>query len=175
MSFRILGLIVIVTAATACGSENKPPPRAAADPIAAAPRPAPAPPPAPPSSSAGLTVSKDIRDACKLPESRAYFAYKSSKIRSEDRPFLKELATCFTTGALANREMKLVGHADPRGSEAFNLQLGKERAEAVKLAMVSLGMRANQLATGSRGKLDATGSDEVGWAKDRRVEAAIVQ
>jgi len=35
------------------------------------------------------------------------------------------------------------------------------------------GLSAAKIATTSRGKLDATGSDEAGWAKDRRVDVVL--
>jgi peptidoglycan-associated lipoprotein len=69
--------------------------------------------------------------------------------------------------------MQLVGHADPRGSDTYNYALGQRRAESVKLAMLGLGMQSSQVSASSRGKQDAIGSNEAGWAKDRRVEAKL--
>jgi len=126
--------------------------------------------PTPPPS---VVVSEDIQKACGLPEPKAYFAYKSSKLRSHDQSFLKSLARCFTAGPLQKRQIQLVGHADPRGSEAYNYVLGQRRAESVKVAMLGLGMQTGQISTSSRGKQEAVGSNEVGWAKDRRVEARL--
>jgi peptidoglycan-associated lipoprotein len=69
--------------------------------------------------------------------------------------------------------MQLVGHTDPRGTEAYNHALGQQRANSVKIAMLSLGLKSSQIAASSRGKQDAAGYDEAGWARDRRVEAKL--
>lgn len=170
--------ISFLLALAACSSEAKPPPRAA---VAAAvqetPPPAPTPraPAAPPPAATALKVSDDIRSACGLSDQEARFAYNSSKLRPQDQQFLQKLGDCFSRGPLAKRRIRLVGHADPRGSEQYNFALGRQRAESVKLAMLQRGLSSQQVATESRGKLDATGRDEASWALDRRVEASLLQ
>jgi peptidoglycan-associated lipoprotein len=69
--------------------------------------------------------------------------------------------------------MKLVGHADPRGDDEYNMVLGGQRADHVSDALTRKGMGADKLAATSRGELDARGQDEGGWSKDRRVEVMI--
>ena len=86
---------------------------------------------------------------------------------------MKKLADCFSTGPLKGRELRLVGHADPRGEEEYNMVLGGRRADNVKTAIAAQGLSAAKIATTSRGKLDATGSDESSWAKDRRVDVVL--
>ena len=86
---------------------------------------------------------------------------------------LTKLATCFTTGPLKGREMRLVGHADNRGEDDYNMLLGQKRADNVKGAIVAAGMTAAKALTTSRGELDATGSDEPSWSKDRRVDIVL--
>jgi peptidoglycan-associated lipoprotein len=51
--------------------------------------------------------------------------------------------------------------------------LGAERAEGVKNFIVGLGVPVSSLSTSSRGKLDANGTDEAGWANDRRVDIEV--
>jgi peptidoglycan-associated lipoprotein len=77
------------------------------------------------------------------------------------------------TGPLKGRSMRLVGHADPRGNEEYNMALGGRRADNVASAIASAGMDSARMATSSRGKMDATGTDEAGWAKDRRVDIML--
>jgi len=160
-----------------CSSEAKAPPRAAAAPIAhQAPAPAPAPAPLPaPKPATALQVSEDIQSACALPASRAHFGYNSARVRAQDERFLEQLTQCFTRGPLAQKKLRLVGHADPRGSAEYNFALGRERAASVKTAMSRLGMPQQQVSTESRGKLDAIGTEETSWARDRRVVASLVQ
>ena len=71
--------------------------------------------------------------------------------------------------------MRLVGHADNRGEEDYNMLLGQRRADNVKGAVVSAGMTAAKTLTTSRGELDATGADEATWSKDRRVDIVLGQ
>ncbi len=51
--------------------------------------------------------------------------------------------------------------------------LGGRRADNVKNFLVSVGLPNPQVMTTSRGEMDATGTDEAGWAKDRRVDVVL--
>ena len=53
--------------------------------------------------------------------------------------------------------------------------LGNSRADAVGGFLRSKGMDNGKIATTSRGELDATGTDEPGWARDRRVDLMLGQ
>jgi peptidoglycan-associated lipoprotein len=163
--------------ATACASD--PPPAPAAPTATAAPS---TPPPPPPKAlekpgdiptQSNINISDEIRKACGITDTEAFFAYDSANVRPGDKAVLKKLADCFSTGPLKGREMRLVGHADPRGEEEYNMVLGGRRADNVKSAIAAEGLSAAMIATTSRGKLDATGSDEASWAKDRRVDIVL--
>lgn len=69
-----------------------------------------------------------------------------------------------------NRGVNLVGHTDSRGTPEYNLALSDKRAQAVKRRMVALGVSDEKLIPVPRGELDATGTDESSWERDRRVE-----
>lgn len=159
----------------ACGSDP-PPPAVAPDPVAPPPA---ALPPAPPEkvgdvpSKSNINISEDIRKACGITDAEAFFAYDSANVRPQDKAVLTKLATCFTSGPLKGRQMRLVGHADPRGDEEYNMSLGNRRADNVKNAIVDAGLAAAQVATTSRGEMDATGTDEASWEKDRRVDVLL--
>ena len=146
--------------------------------------PAPAPAPAPAANNpkpdddpkkSNINISDEIRKACGITDAEAFFAYDSANVREQDKAVLAKLATCFTTGPLKGREMRLVGHADNRGEEDYNMSLGQNRADNVKGAIVSAGMTAAKALTTSRGELDATGSDDASWQKDRRVDIVLGQ
>jgi peptidoglycan-associated lipoprotein len=149
----------------ACGSDP-PPPAAAPDPVAPPP---PAAPPVPPEKAgdvptrSNINISEDIKKACGITDAEAFFAYDSANVRPQDKAVLTKLATCFSTGPLKGRQMRLVGHADPRGDEEYNMTLGNRRADNVKNAIVDAGLAAAQVATTSRGEMDATGTDEASW------------
>jgi peptidoglycan-associated lipoprotein len=172
------GLIVLFLAVGACSDEKKPP----VAPVASA-----APAPSSPIASANnpkpdddatrgnLNISDEIRKACGLTDSEAFFAFDSAHVRPQDEAILKKLASCFSTGALKGREMRLIGHADPRGSADYNLALGGKRADNVKSVIAKQGLDSGKIATTSRGAMDATGTDETSWAKDRRVDVTAGQ
>jgi peptidoglycan-associated lipoprotein len=120
-----------------------------------------------------VAISDDVRKACGLTESDAYFAFDSDHVRPQDKRVLHALADCFVSGPLKNRQMSLVGHADPRGTEDYNLALAGRRADNVKSIMVAESMNASRVSTTSRGAMDAKGTNEGSWAEDRSVDVTI--
>ena len=43
----------------------------------------------------------------------------------------------------------------------------------MKVFVIGLGLPVDKVTTSSRGKLDASGTDEAGWANDRRVDIEV--
>ena len=128
--------------------------------------------------SPSLAVSADIAAACGLrtPASPTpKFEYDQDELTADDRAVLDQLATCLTTGALKGKSVLMIGRADPRGTEEYNLGLGSRRAHSVQQYLARLGVGAPQLAVTTRGALDATGSDEATWKADRRVDVQLQQ
>jgi peptidoglycan-associated lipoprotein len=117
-----------------------------------------------------IAVSEDVRRACGISDAEAYFAFDSAYVRPNDRMVLDKLAKCFDSGPLKGRTMQLVGHADPRGDDNYNLALGGSRADSVKKFITGEGLSSSKVMTSSRGEMDATGTDEASWARDRRVD-----
>lgn len=101
------------------------------------------------------------------------FDFDNSGLLPEDRSALAEVAKCVTTGPLRGRALRLVGRADTRGEAEYNLVLGEHRAGSVRSYLKGLGVDDRKLAETSRGKLDATGRDEEGWRRDRRVDIML--
>ena len=175
-------LLVVLTAAIGC-SKDKAKPTTPKQPDTTATAPKPDDKPAPPIGgdqqvSPGLAVSPDIAAACNLKVSadvvNPTFDYDKDELLASDRAILDQIATCLSTGALKGRKVQLVGRADPRGTEEYNLGLGSKRANSVGQYLGRLGVAAAQLAETSRGALDASGTDEAGWKKDRRVDIVLV-
>ncbi|MBX3128972.1 MAG: OmpA family protein [Polyangiaceae bacterium] len=170
--------LLISSLALACGSDPKPPPTGPTggtdDPNASAlvgqtdnKKPGDDP------SQSQINISEEIKKACGISDADAFFAFDSANIRAQDHKVLGQLATCFTSGPLAGRQMRLVGHADPRGDEDYNLVLGGRRADNVKGFIVKKGLDDARAETTSRGEMDATGTDEASWARDRRVDIVL--
>ena len=101
------------------------------------------------------------------------FDYDSRILPPDAQAVSKRLAGCVSTGTLKGAKVLLTGHCDPRGEYEFNMVLGAERAENVKTLLTSLGVPDSKVTTSSRGKLDANGTDEASWARDRRVDVEI--
>jgi peptidoglycan-associated lipoprotein len=120
-----------------------------------------------------LNIDELIRKACGISDAEAYFAYDSANVKPEYRAVLKKLAVCFSTGQLKDKTMLLVGHADKRGDENYNLTLGGQRADNVKKVISAEGLSSDKIETSSRGEMDSTGEDEAGWSKDRRVDVKL--
>jgi len=99
---------------------------------------------------------------------RVYFAFDDSALSEETRRSLQETAARLQREP--GRRFVLMGHADPRGSVEYNLALGHRRAQAVLNYLTALGVARDQLAASSAGSEYASGEDEAGWARDRRVE-----
>jgi len=176
LNLKTLGLAVVLGSVVACGSENKPPPAAPSGnteaPIAT-PAPAPSPKPDDDATKGQINISDEIRKACGISDAEAYFDFDSANVQPNARATLAKLAKCFTDGPLKGRKMNLVGHADPRGEEEYNIVLGGRRADNVKHTLSGLGLPDSQATTTSRGEMDATGTDEASWAKDRRVDIVL--
>jgi peptidoglycan-associated lipoprotein len=161
----------------ACGGDP-PAPKTAADapsppPPAASPR-LPEKAPDSPTASA-VRISDEIVKACGISEPDAYFAFDSANLRPDDVRVLGQVSTCFISGPLKGRVLKMVGHADPRGDSDYNMTLGQSRADAVATYMRGKGMDKSKSESTSRGAMDATGTDEPSWARDRRVDMLLGQ
>ncbi len=126
--------------------------------------------------SPGLAISPDILAACgikAITSGSPKFDYDKDELTPEDRTVLDQIATCLMTGALKGKTVALIGRADPRGTEEYNLGLGSRRAHSVHQYLARLGVGEPQLAVTTRGALEATGTDEAGWQQDRRVDVQL--
>ncbi|MBS1120505.1 MAG: peptidoglycan-associated outer rane lipoprotein [Deltaproteobacteria bacterium] len=127
--------------------------------------------------SPSLAVSTDIATACglKIPAAAATPKFETDEdaLTPDDRAVLDQIATCLTTGALKGKTVALIGRADPRGTEEYNLGLGSRRAHSVSQYLGRLGVGAPQMAVTTRGALEASGTDESTWKQDRRVDIQL--
>lgn len=74
-----------------------------------------------------------------------------------------------------NYRLRVVGHADERGSREFNQYLGRRRARAVSELLTAAGVAPEQLELVSHGEDDPreVGASEDIWAANRRVEIVV--
>ena len=125
-------------------------------------------------TSGSIHIDDKITKACgDLPT--AHFAFDSSEVSGDAAAALDALARCFVTGPLKGKGMKLIGHADPRGETEYNFGLGQKRAGSVADFLAKKGLEQPRMATSSKGELEATGTDEQGWARDRKVDILLAE
>lgn len=123
-----------------------------------------APPPPPP-------VAKPAPKPAPAPRSFiVFFDWNSATIRSDARRVLQTAAGhAKSAGAVT---INLEGHADRSGPASYNNKLSLRRAQAVRDALVSMGMSASSISLVGRGESDplVRTADGVREPRNRRVE-----
>ena len=136
---------------------------AAAEPVAApAPAPAPvyvAPAPAPEPAAPQKLVLVGVN-----------FDFDKATLRQEDVSELDKNVEALKAWGDVNIEV--AGHTDSKGSDAYNMRLSKQRAEAVRNFLISRGVAAERLTAKGYGESQpvADNATEEGRFKNRRVE-----
>jgi peptidoglycan-associated lipoprotein len=97
-----------------------------------------------------------------------YFDFDKYNFKPEFEQVIKDNAEKLL--ADSGLSVTIEGHCDERGTTEYNLALGERRARAVRDALVSAGVAANQLDTVSYGEERpvAMGHDEASWGQNRR-------
>lgn len=133
-----------------------------------------------PVQTAGLSVSDAIAKACGITPKESgksvstSFEFDSATLGEDDREMLGQVARCLTEGALRGHRVNLVGRADARGEDEYNMSLGGSRADTVRRYLQDLGVGRDRLNATSRGELDAVGTNDEGYRLDRRVDVELV-
>ena len=99
-----------------------------------------------------------------------YFDFDRSDLRADAREGLQANASYLKSNS--GVQITIEGNCDERGSNEYNLALGKRRAEAAYKYLVDLGVESSRMTTVSYGeeKPAAEGHNELAWAKNRRDE-----
>jgi peptidoglycan-associated lipoprotein len=120
------------------------------------------------------TLGDDLAETCGLV--RAHFDFDSADPLPEDRLYLRDVAECLNRPALRDKLIAVVGRADSRGDRAYNLALGRRRAEAVKQVLVDAGVPDRRALVASDGNRGAVGGDgkPYSFGYDRRVDVMLV-
>ena len=148
-AFAVLGLVACTTKGTNVGN----------DPTAAV----------PPGTLPERTPGPGDKD--RLPSLvTVYFDYDDSALRPDAKDGLRRNAEFLRSNP--SNKAELQGNCDERGTEEYNLALGKRRAESAKQYLVDLGISAQRLSTVSFGEESpaSPGEGEAAWAKNRRVD-----
>jgi peptidoglycan-associated lipoprotein len=103
----------------------------------------------------------------------AYFDYDKHTLRPDAIKALQADSTELRDIVVQYPDYRVTieGHADERGSEAYNLALGDARAKSARDYLSSIGIPASQLAIISYGKDRPVCEehDETCWQKNRRI------
>ena len=176
-SLAAMAMVCVAPVLVACGGSDKPAPVMPAT-VQTTTTTTTSATPAAMNPNAAVNLSADIMKQCNIVinnvQEAPKFNFDSAELSNAEKDILNQVATCLTTGPLKGRKVQLVGRADPRGEQEYNMELGENRAHTVKTYMTGLGVGGDRLSLTSRGKLDATGTDEAGWAKDRRVDINLL-
>lgn len=99
-----------------------------------------------------------------------YFDHDSFVIKPEFQSVIAAIARF--VNAQPGRKVAVEGHTDETGGREYNLALGQKRADAVRGALIILGVAQSQMEAVSFGKEKPAviGNNEVAFSKNRRVE-----
>jgi outer membrane protein OmpA-like peptidoglycan-associated protein len=122
------------------------------------------------SGSVGGELKKQLATGGRARLYGILFDYDSAVIRKESEPVLNEVLELLRHEP--GWKLMIEGHTDATGSDAHNLTLSKQRAEAVKAFLVAGGVTSDRLKTEGFGesKPVADNGTELGRAQNRRVE-----
>jgi outer membrane protein OmpA-like peptidoglycan-associated protein len=139
------------------------------------PAPAPLPPPPPPCTP---PVGFKVDENCHIIEQSVIvravdFEFNSTRLTTPAQATLDQVANALQSQP--ELQVEIQGHSDSIGSEAYNLNLSKRRAESVKAYLVSKGLVASSLTAQGYGKAKpiASNSTAEGRAQNRRVEFEV--
>ena len=102
-----------------------------------------------------------------------FFAVNTSELSDSARTALIAVVDILKANPAA--EIVVAGHTDERGSDSYNLRLGRKRAESVAAFLKQNGapdVRLEILSAGEREPAER-GHDEAAWARNRRVEFRV--
>jgi len=101
------------------------------------------------------------------------FAFDSADLTADAQRLLADVSTRLTGASLV--AVKVVGHTDSVGSDAYNQGLSERRARSVADFLIAQGVPADKLSTEGRGESQpvADNGSDTGRAQNRRVELHI--
>jgi len=117
-----------------------------------------------------LIVVKDDRIEIKQ---KIYFETAKAKIRPVSYPILNEVADVLTKRTKIN--IRIEGHTDSRGGDAYNKRLSQKRAESVRTYLIGQGLSPDRLTAvgyGEERPIEDNATED-GRERNRRVEFHI--
>lgn len=116
------------------------------------------------------------RRLCSVPNTPVeapLFATNDAGLRPRGTQILDDVVACYRAGLYRGQRLVLTGHADRRGSAAYNRELALRRARSVQRYLVRHGVPAADIDVCSSGESEGGGTGPESWTYDRRVEIAL--
>lgn len=121
----------------------------------------------------GASIQRNMDMLAVTFKSDVLFDYDSAALKAGSYDELMRVAKVLNQYPQTN--ILIAGHTDSKGAEDYNLKLSQNRAEAVKNAMVGMGVNPSRMTTVGNGesKPIADNNTEAGRQMNRRVEIVI--
>ncbi len=119
----------------------------------------------------GVDLRRTLMTEGKVSTNGILFDSGSAKIQPQSYGIIRQISQVLLQDE--NMKLNIVGHTDADGSEEINLTLSKQRAGAVKNALITIyNISAHRLQTDGKGESEAVGDNSTtnGKAQNRRVE-----
>ena len=102
-----------------------------------------------------------------------HFAFDSARLTAEGEGILDQAVAVMNQHPSVN--VRIEGNTDSVGSDAYNMQLGQRRADAVEAYLIGRGVSASRLSTVSYGETKPVASNDSaeGRAQNRRVDLIV--
>ena len=97
------------------------------------------------------------------------FEFNSAQISPVSQQALLNLSTALKAAELSASKFEVEGHTDAKGSDAYNLKLSQQRAEAVQQFLVHQGVAINRLVASGKGSTHLANAGNPLAAENRRV------
>jgi outer membrane protein OmpA-like peptidoglycan-associated protein len=126
-------------------------------------------------SEAGKLAQGKFNYAVVLSDDKAHFPVNGHELSDEAKQQLDDFVEKLKTDD-KNVYIEIQGHTDSTGTPQHNMQLGQERADAVRLYLNQKGVALNRMSTISYGEtqpVDSNSSKE-GRSKNRRVVIVVL-
>lgn len=119
-------------------------------------------------------LKKEEREVVNTAFANLQFASSKADIATSSLPSLDKMAALLKTHPAWH--LKLSGHTDNEGTEAFNQTLSEKRSEAVKQYLIEKGVAAEKISTIGYGQTKpiTTNNSKTAKGKNRRVEMEIL-
>jgi outer membrane protein OmpA-like peptidoglycan-associated protein len=121
----------------------------------------------------GAVVTREGEGLVVTFESGLLFDFDSDQLRQASKQNLDNLASSLSE--FGDSKLLFVGHTDDKGTDTYNADLSRRRANAVASYLISKGVPSGRVSTSGRGESEpiAPNDTDANRQKNRRVEVAI--